>query len=65
MTLPGLDRGFLTRALERFQLSARSYHKVWRIARTIADIDGQDKFSQSHIIEALGFRSLPWEEGLK
>ena len=65
MALAGLDQGFLTRALEQFQLSARSYHKVWRIARTIADIDGQDKISQSHMIEALGFRSLPWEQGLK
>ena len=65
MALAGLDQGFLTGALEQFQLFARSYHKVWRIARTIADIDGQDKISQPHMIEALGFRSLPWEQGLK
>ena len=65
MTAAGLSQDFLTQALQQFQLSARSYHKVWRIARTIADLEAQDKISQSHMVEALGFRSLPWDQGLK
>ena len=65
MTAAGLSQDFLTQALQQFQLSARSYHKVWRIARTIADLEAQDKISQSHMVEALGLRSLPWDQGLK
>ena len=65
MTVAGLSQDFLTKVLQQFQLSARSYHKVWRIARTIADLEGQDKISQAHMVEALGFRSLPWEQGLR
>jgi magnesium chelatase family protein len=60
-----LPPSFLTHALQQFQLSARSYHKVWRIARSIADLEAAEIVSQTHMIEALGFRSLPWEQGLK
>ncbi|HBK13310.1 MAG TPA: hypothetical protein DDZ32_10720 [Gammaproteobacteria bacterium] len=35
------------------------------MAHTIADLEAQDKISQSHMVEALGFRSLPWDQGLK
>ena len=65
MTRAGLDESFLTTILQKFQLSARSYHKVWRIARTIADLDEKDAICQAHVVEALGFRSLPWEQGVR
>ena len=65
MTQANLSKDFLTKILQQFQLSARSYHKVWRIARTIADLDNSQNITQPHLIEALGFRSLPWEQGVK
>ena len=55
-----LPPSFLASALQQFQLSARSYHKVWRIARSIADLEAATTISQTHMIEALSFRSLPW-----
>lgn len=60
-----LPPSFLANALQQFQLSARSYHKVWRIARSIADLEAATTISQTHMIEALSFRSLPWEQGIK
>ena len=65
MSKAELEPLFLTSVLEQFQLSARSYHKVWRIARTIADLDAAATISKAHMLEALGFRSLPWEQGIK
>ena len=37
-------------------LSARAYHKVLRVARTIADIDGSEEITQIHLMEAVGYR---------
>jgi magnesium chelatase family protein len=46
----------LIQAAERFGLSARGYHRVLRVARTIADLDGDDHVSRTHIAEAISFR---------
>ena len=43
-------------AVRQLQLSARSYHRVLKLARTIADIGGADRIEASHIAEALQFR---------
>lgn len=51
----------LARAQRRYQLTARSYHKVLRVARTIADLNGTEKVDRNHIAEALGCRSLEWQ----
>ena len=48
----------LQRAAERFGLSARGYHRVLRVARTIADLDGSEKVSQPHVAEAVGYRLI-------
>ncbi|MFT6100702.1 MAG: magnesium chelatase family protein [Arenicella sp.] len=56
-----LDDGihqFLDMACERLHLSARAYHRILRLARTIADMSGKPSIEQSHIAEAIGFRSL-------
>ena len=49
-------RQLLSRAAERFHLSARGYHRVLRVARTIADLDGAGDVRKPHLAEALSFR---------
>ena len=40
------------------RLSARGYHRVLRVARTPADLDGADKVGRVHLAEALSYRVL-------
>lgn len=49
-------RDLLLRAAERFGLSARGYHRVLRVARTIADLDGAPDVRKPHVAEAVGYR---------
>jgi magnesium chelatase family protein len=49
-------RALLTRAAERLRLSARGYHRVLRVARTLADLDGAAVVARRHIAEALSYR---------
>jgi magnesium chelatase family protein len=49
-------QALLIRVSERMNLSARGYHRVMRVARTIADLDGSDTVRQPHIAEAVSFR---------
>ncbi len=49
-------RALLARAVERLNLSARGYHRVLRVARTLADLDGSDAVRRLHIAEALAWR---------
>jgi magnesium chelatase family protein len=45
-------------ASESMRLSARGYHRVLRVARTLADLDGAEKISRLHLAEALSYRAL-------
>ncbi|AEA33986.1 YifB family Mg chelatase-like AAA ATPase [Hippea maritima] len=51
----------LNLASERFGFSARSYSKILKIARTIADIEQESKIRPSHIKEAISYRILDWD----
>lgn len=48
----------LETALQKLALSARAYHRVLRVARTIADLDGSARVEPRHVAEAITFRQL-------
>lgn len=48
----------MQRAYEQLCLTARTYHKVLCVARTIADLEGQEKIQAKHLREALSFRTM-------
>ena len=45
-------------ATDAMRLSARGYHRVLRVARTLADLDGADKVGRVHLAEALSYRAM-------
>jgi len=45
-------------AADAMRLSARGYHRVLRVARTLADLDGVEKVGRVHLAEALSYRAL-------
>lgn len=49
-------KDLLTKVADRFGLTARGYHRVLRVARTIADLEGSGPVLRPHIAEAVGFR---------
>ncbi|MGB5259344.1 MAG: YifB family Mg chelatase-like AAA ATPase [Gammaproteobacteria bacterium] len=52
------DRLLLETAIEKLQLSARAYHRILKLARTIADIDKVESISTRHLTEAITYRQL-------
>ena len=46
-------------AAERLRLSARGYHRVLKLARTLADLDGGGPTRRAHFAEALSYRGAP------
>ena len=52
------DSTLLERAVDSLQLSARSLHRILRVARTIADLAGSDAIETPHLTEAIGYRRL-------
>ncbi len=54
---PDADGKALIRsAADKFGLTARGYHRILRVARTIADLGGSDRVARSHLAEALAYR---------
>jgi magnesium chelatase family protein len=52
-------RRILAAAVDRLGLTARGFHRALRVARTLADLDGQERVHDRHVREALGLRHLP------
>ena len=58
--MPDSDgQALLTDAAVKLSLSARAYHRVLKVARTIADLDGATGVKRIHVTEALSYRRRP------
>ena len=76
MAAANIDPKFVTAISERFELSLRSYHKLWRVALTLADLDqalsenlqaetappasSSCSVEKARLMEALSFRAMSW-----
>lgn len=56
--LNNVDQRFITQAIDALGLSMRAYHRTLKVARTIADLQGEARIQQHHIAEALSFRNF-------
>ncbi len=52
------NRKLLANAIEQLGLSARAYHRILRVARSIADLEESPQIEQQHLSEAIGYRRL-------
>ncbi len=57
-SLAAAESRLLDQALQRLGLSARAYHRILRLARTIADLAGSQSIEVEHLTEAISYRSL-------
>jgi magnesium chelatase family protein len=52
------EQQVLNQAMVQYKLSARSYERILKVARTIADLDGAGSIALRHLSEAIGYRGL-------
>lgn len=57
-TLGDEEEEFLKSIFGKMQLTARGCHKILKVARTIADLDGAEHIARYHLSEAIGYREL-------
>ncbi len=54
--LDGAGEGLMRAAVKQLHLSARAYHRILKLARTIADLAGAERVAAAHVAEALQYR---------
>lgn len=52
------DADFLETAIDKLGLSIRAYHRILKVARTIADLKQNEQLSRAHLAQALGYRAM-------
>lgn len=52
------EQKILEQAFTAMNLSARAYHRILKVARTIADLEGKESIEKHHLIEAIGYRGV-------
>lgn len=57
-TLQPADAIFLENALTKLGLSVRAYHRILKVARTIADLNNETQINKTHLAAALGYRAM-------
>ncbi|MFZ3173568.1 MAG: ATP-dependent protease, partial [Thiobacillus sp.] len=55
-TLDAASEALLKQAIVRLNLSARAYHRVLKLARSVADLAGSDAITSAHLAEAIQYR---------
>ena len=53
-----MSKKLMERAFSQMELTARGYHRILRTARTIADLDGEERIRENHLREALSLRMI-------
>ena len=54
------NQKLLQRSMDKMKLSARAYHRILKLARTIADLDNSDTIAIQHLSEAIGYRKVAY-----
>ena len=52
------ERNLMEKAYERLNLTGRGYHKILKMARTIADLEESERIRKEHLLEAVSYRSF-------
>lgn len=52
------DEALLAQVMDKFRLSARAYHRILKVARTIADLEGSKQIQTAHISETISYRAM-------
>jgi magnesium chelatase family protein len=58
--LDDAGKALIRQAMSQLQLSARAYHRVLKLARTIADLDQEEDIANQYLAEALQYRPRRW-----
>ena len=58
ISYPSYETSVIMDKFEKYKISARGYTRILKVARTIADLDGEKDIKLSHLTEALAYRNI-------